>query len=77
MDNTGRVNLITRFKCAKCGSQLSLSYDKEKSSNDYENDGITGAFKVENDVFIEPCVSCLSKFKEPLEALQRVMKVKL
>ena len=76
MENYSRMNLITRFKCSKCGNQLSLAYRKEEDAKgrDYENDNITGANKVENDVFIEPCQTCVEKPQKELDTLRNILK---
>jgi len=78
MDNYGRINLITRFTCSVCGDQLSLSYDTKKpTSNGYQDDGITGAAKIENYVSVEPCKKCINKYKEPIEQIQKALKLEL
>lgn len=72
--NHARVNLITRFKCAKCGTQLSLSYDDPKKFADYTTDGITGANKLESNIFIEPCSVCVDEPTRQLETLKKILK---
>lgn len=76
-ENSMRVNLVTRFKCAECGNQLSLCYnnDAKQTQDDYdESDKITGACKVENDIYIEPCKYCVEKPKKDLETLRSLLK---
>ena len=76
MSNFGRHNLVTRFKCSKCGNQLSLSYEKEANAkgSEYENDNITGGNKVENNIFIEPCKVCIDKPQKELDTLRKILK---
>ena len=75
-DNYGRNNLVTRFKCSKCGNQLTLSAKDESpvGLKEYERDGITGASKVENDIFIEPCKTCVDKPQKQLDTLKEILK---
>lgn len=75
--NYGRYNLVTRFKCSKCGSQLSLSYTKDDNIKVYPNyvsDGMTGADKVESDIWIEPCETCVESPQKELDTLRRILK---
>lgn len=64
-DNASRKNLVTNFQCSVCGSDLCLSYEGKKI--DFAGDhSITGAFKVDVFVYVEPCAKCL----EPLERMR-------
>lgn len=78
MSNIGRVNLVTRFKCATCGNQLELSREVNKETKDqFPNelsDGITGADKVEMNVFIEPCKVCIGKPTRQLQTLKEILR---
>lgn len=74
MNDYSRVNLVTRFKCGKCGSQLSLTYNKPKAQLDYVRDGITGADKVEVDIYIKPCDVCVDEPMKQLNTLRRILK---
>lgn len=78
MSNLGRVNLVTRFCCATCGNQLELSSsvnrEKQQSSRDYLNDNITGADKVEVNIWIEPCKKCIGVPIKQLETLKEILK---
>lgn len=65
-----REYLITKFVCAKCGTNLQLSYDVPKGAGRYSNGEPTGAAMVEKLVAIEPCEVCM----EPLEAMKKAFK---
>jgi hypothetical protein len=78
MSNFSRYNLVTKFVCANCGKFLCLSYEAP-DLGDYEQDSgtrdnITGADKVENRIAIEPCKTCYSKAREPIEHLRAALK---
>jgi hypothetical protein len=65
-----REFLITKFVCAKCGTNLQLSYDKPKSAGSYIDGEPTGAAMVQNLIAIEPCDVSM----EPLEAMKKAFK---
>jgi hypothetical protein len=71
-----RKFLVTTFHCAKCGAPLNLTYEKPTKNlhNGYVNDGITGADKVENLIYIHPCEVCVDRLEEPIKALQAAFK---
>ncbi|OOE15163.1 hypothetical protein BSR09_00740 [Stutzerimonas degradans] len=70
MNNDGmRTHLVTVFRCADCGTTLKLSHEGKKSM-DYVADGITGAAKVEQNVFIHPCQKCMKPSQEIKAALK-------
>lgn len=73
MNNFGRINLITRFKCSVCGTQLSLSYDKPNKSGEYTQDGFTGSDKLEQNIYIEPCEICVGVPAKQLATLKRIL----
>jgi len=66
--------LETHLRCAECGTNLSLSYEKEArltTQKSTKASNITGASKVEISVFIEPCRVCM----EPAENILKAVKV--
>ena len=65
-----REFLITKFVCAKCGTNLQLSYDRPKSAGGYIDGEPTGAAMVQSLIAIEPCDVCM----EPLEAMKKAFK---
>lgn len=71
-DNLMRSHLVTTFHCHECGSVLKLSYKPkdDKVRSGYHDDGITGAAKVENKIWIEPCRPC----REPLDRLKEALR---
>lgn len=72
-----RYNLVTKFVCAQCGTQLMLSYAVPKENfgeSEIEvDDRITGAAKVENRIAIHPCGKCYREATEPLEYLRKAV----
>ena len=72
-----RYNLVTTFRCATCGSQLRLTYDKPKCTpyQPEANDEITGAAKVENIIYLEPCQICVDEYRTPINALKNALGV--
>ena len=77
-DNYGRTNLITRFTCSQCGDQLNLSYKTKKPGcgDAEEEDGITGAYKLEIYVSVEPCHKCMEPVRKVAEALATLNSLK-
>ena len=76
--NNSRINLVTRFKCSKCGNQLKLCLEKF-AENTFTKpnevvDNITGTDKIENNIYIEPCDICVNKYKKDLETLKKIFK---
>lgn len=75
-DNS-RYNLVTKFICAKCGEQLTMSYSapaaKATGYNRDAEDGITGALKVENRIAIHPCRKCYSDAVAPMDAMRKAL----
>lgn len=55
-----REFLVTKFVCAKCGGNLSLSYDVPKNAGQCAKGEPTGADMVEKLVAVEPC-KCLTR----------------
>ena len=68
-----REFLITKFVCAKCGSNLHLTYDVPKVVGQYADGEPTGADMVLHIVAIEPCEKCM----KPLEELRAAAMVLL
>lgn len=66
-----REFLITKMVCAKCGSNLSLTYDVPKGAGKYAQGEPTGADMVQQVVAVEPCAMCL----EPLHRMRRALKI--
>lgn len=73
-ENLGRDFLVTKFKCAECGSNLQLSYEKRNEPKYLDDcrDGITGANKVEQNIFIEPCHKCVDEVLKDMEDLKGI-----
>ena len=69
-DNYGRTHLVTNFTCAECGTPLNLSYRDDAKKAKYYNDNITGADKVEQHVYVEPCYICMKPARDILEAVK-------
>jgi len=73
-----RKFLITKFVCAKCGSNLCITYNTPKTSPGYEEGQPTGAEMVENIVAVEPCETCarpLEKVRDALKTLNELAAV--
>lgn len=66
-----RYNLVTHFVCARCGTNLRLSYDTPKKDAGIDN--ITGAQKVDNFIAIHPCVKCYGDATKPLALLKEAL----
>lgn len=73
MSNETRKFLVTKFVCAKCGSNLSLTYDMPKTVgglSSYERGEPTGADMVNNFIAIEPCATCAKPLEKIVDALK-------
>lgn len=73
-----RYNLVTAFRCQRCGSQLRLTYAGQRF-HPYEPEkesGITGACKVEQVISIYPCEKCFDKATAPIKALREALGIK-
>lgn len=66
-----RKFLVTKFVCAKCGCNLSLSYDAPTTNISYEDGEPTGADMVQQLIVVEPCVPCMA----PLRRLQTALSI--
>lgn len=66
-----RKFLVTKFVCAKCGCNLSLSYDAPPSTSSYEDGEPTGFEMVQQLIAVEPCGPCLA----PLRRLQTALSI--
>ena len=78
MSNEDRKFLITKFVCAKCGSNLSLTYDIPKSVgglSSYERGEPTGAHMVNNFIAIEPCATCAKPLEKIVDALKALNEI--
>lgn len=64
-----RQYLVFKPVCAKCGSNLDLSYDVPKGAGGYALGEPTGADMVEQLLAIEPCAKCM----EPLHRARKAM----
>lgn len=73
-ENIGRNFLVTKMKCARCDSALELSYPPQNARGTDCSDGITGASKVENVIYIEPCSKCIEEPKRDLDTIRRILK---
>lgn len=71
---SGRSILETHLRCAECGSDLGLSYEKDARLTNQKSTratDTTGALKVEISVFVEPCKICM----RPAERIMEAMKI--
>jgi len=66
-----REFLITKFVCAKCGTNLQLTYNTPKVGSFHSEGEPTGALMVENRIALEPCETCM----KPLEEMKSVVQV--
>ena len=66
-----REFLVTKFVCAKCGTNLQLTYDMPKVGSFHSDGEPTGAFMVENRIALEPCENCM----KPLEDIKAAARV--
>ena len=76
MNDYGRHNLVTQFRCSQCGTVLELTYDpteKAKKSCEYASTGITGASMVQLSVHIHPCRTCVGTPTQQLEELKTIL----
>lgn len=65
-----RKFLITKFVCAKCGTNLSLTYGVPKKGSNYADGEPTGADMVESIIAIEPCTTCARPTEKLIDALK-------
>lgn len=68
-----RQFLITKMVCAKCGSNLQLTYDTTKGAGRYADGEPTGADMVQQIVAVEPCHKCMAPLNEMRAAVQTLM----
>lgn len=73
-----RYFLVTRFRCAACGTNLDLAVNSEITLKEpyhpEASDGITGADKRESNIYLHPCLTCLNKYTAPLNALKMAIE---
>lgn len=77
-NDRSRTHLVTKFICANCGNSVRLSNEPPKvASYDKEvvDDGITGAAKVEQSLYLHPCQKCYGEATAPIEALRQVLGI--
>lgn len=69
-----RHNLVTTFHCTECRSVLNLAYQADlPGTNEYRDDGITGAAKVDNRIYVEPCQKCVGEARLPLVKMREAL----
>lgn len=66
-----REFLVTKFVCAKCGTNLQPTYDMPKGAGQYADGEPTGACMVQQTIAIEPCERCM----KPLEDMKAAARV--
>jgi hypothetical protein len=69
-----REFLVTKFVCAKCGHNLTVTYDAPKKNDRYSDGEPTGAAMVKQLVAIEPCTTCAAPAKNFVKALHELTK---
>lgn len=69
-----REFLVTKMVCAKCGGNLSLSYEKPQGAGQYAYGEPTGAAMVQQIVAVEPCESCMAPVRRVQVALEVLQK---
>ncbi len=72
-----RYNLVMKFVCVKCGSQMRITYDDIPKTRPYQpeaDSGITGAAAVNQMVRIHPCDPCYLAVTAPMKALSNAMQ---
>ena len=71
-----RTFLITKMVCAKCGSNLQLTYDMPKGAAEYADGEPAGAAMVEQFVVVEPCKKCLAPMEEMRKAARALLYIR-
>jgi hypothetical protein len=69
-----REFLITKFVCAACGNNLSLTYDMPTKSSSHSHGEPTGAAMVEQRIAVKPCESCAAPLQQIRSALATLAK---
>jgi hypothetical protein len=64
-----REFLVTKFVCAACGDNLSLTYDMPTKSSRHSPGEPTGAAMVEQRIAVNPCRTCAAPLGEIRSAL--------
>jgi len=64
-----REFLVTKFVCAACGQNLSLSYELPTTYSKHAEGQPTGAEMVEQRVAVEPCKPCAAPLLQIRSAL--------
>lgn len=65
---------VTNFICASCGTPLELTGKKPKKEG-YVTDNITGADKVHNTIYVEPCRECMKPAEDAKKAIKTLMEI--
>lgn len=73
MSDEMRTHLVTRFVCAKCGSNLRLSYNHPKKI-EFLTGTPTGASTVETKIMVYPCETCLQPGAKLRAAVQTLLQ---
>lgn len=71
-----RQYLVLKPVCAKCGSNLNLTYDVPKGAGQHAQGEPTGASMVEQLVAIEPCERCMEPLHRARKAMAALMELK-
>ena len=69
-----REFLVTKFVCAACGQNLSLSYDLPTKQSNHAKGEPTGADMVEQRIAVVPCQSCAAPLQQVRDALAVLAK---
>ena len=65
-----RNNLITNFNCQKCGKLLEVERNCESKKVE-DTDTVSGAFKIDMNIYVVPCANCL----QPVEDIKRALSL--
>jgi len=71
-----RQYLVFKPVCAKCGSNLNLSYEVPRAAGQHAEGEPTGASMVEQLVAIEPCERCMEPLHRARKAMAALMELK-
>lgn len=62
-----RTDLVTKFMCAECGSELTLNVDKSRC-------GANSAYVINTLIHVNPCVNCKEKYSKPARLIKEALK---
>ena len=74
-----RTQLVLRMRCAKCGRVLRFTYDRparcpeQTDEQEYPDQVVTGAGKVELSAFVHPCAFCYGEAIRPAILISRAL----